>query len=486
MAPQAIKEGQSLNELLEIAVRSMWEEPFLADYKGMSYSGKDIAEQMEKIQLAFKICGVSKGDKVALVGKNSVHWAIVYLAVISYGAVIVPILPDFKAEDTHHIINHSDAVVLFISDQLFENIDQDKISNIRGIFKLQDFSALYCQDEQIDKHWNEAQEVFKQNYPQGMTPDDVQYARLEPDDLTVLSYTSGTTGFSKGVMLPYRSLQENVLFARHNMPLDKSSKIVSFLPLAHAYGCAFEFLFPFTLGCFITFLGKTPTPNIIIQAFGEMKPKLILSVPLVIEKIYRKQILPQMENPRVKFLLSIPRIKNLVYKKIRSKISEAFGGNFVEIIIGGAALNRETEIFFHKIKFPYTVGYGMTECGPLISYASWDTTKLSGAGRPVDALEVTIDSMDPHQEVGEILVKGSHVMLGYYKNPEATKQMIDDNGWLHTGDLGIMDDENNIFIKGRKKTMILGASGQNIYPEEIEALLNNLPYVERVAGSRAK
>ncbi|HEX2934452.1 MAG TPA: AMP-binding protein [Bacteroidales bacterium] len=461
----------------EQSIKQNWEKPALSDYKGTTLTYGDVAVQIAKIHLLFERNGVRRGDKVSLIGKNASNWAIVYLATVTYGAVIVPILPEFKPNDVHHIINHSDSVVLFTSNSLFENMDLARLTALRAVISLDDFSLKYSPDTMWDEDIKNIGSLFEAKFPYGFNSGLTCYPSIANSELAVISYTSGTTGFSKGVMLSHNSLAANMWFARNNMPLKPSDRIVSFLPLAHAYGCAFEFLFPFSIGCHITFLTKTPSPQIIIQAFDEIKPRLILSVPLIIEKIYKKQLLPVINKPAIKILLRIPLLNIFIHRKIRKKLCSVFGGNFHEVVIGGAAFNAEAEAFLRKIRFPFTVGYGMTECGPLISYSSWKETRLHSAGKNVDTLEVKIDSDDPYTKVGEILVKGDNTMSGYYKNEEATKAVIDEDGWLHTGDQGLIDKKGNIYIKGRSKTMILGPSGQNIYPEEIESLLNNKDFI---------
>jgi len=459
---------------IEQSIKQNWNIEALSNYKEYSY--REIAERMIKLHIFLREAGIKEGDKIALVGRNSANWCIVYLAVVSYGAVIVPILPDFKPEDHQNIINHSDSKILFVDDKIWETFDLGKIQAITAVLSLDDFSFITSREEALKKNYSGLDNKFSEKFPE-LKPEDVKFSDISNDNLAVISYTSGTTGFSKGVMITHNSLAANVRYAQNNMPLKPGDPVVSFLPLAHTYGCAFEFLFPFTYGCHITILSKTPSPQIVLQAFGEIKPRLILSVPLVIEKIYKKQIIPVINKPLMKFLLLIPGLNTILFKKIREKLTESFGGRFMEIVIGGAAFNADTEKFFRKIGFKFTVGYGMTECGPLISYASWDTTKLGASGRAVDTLEVTIDSSDPENQVGEIILRGENVMLGYYKNEEATNAVIDKNGWMHTGDLGVIDKEGNIYIKGRSKSMILGPSGKNIYPEEIESVINNQKYV---------
>lgn len=464
---------------VEKSITSNWKIDALADYKGSSFTYEEVARQMMKIHIIFEKAGIKQGDKVALVGKNSAAWGITFLATISYGAVIVPILPDFTPEDIHHIINHSDSVILFTGEQIFDTLDRKKLPDIKATIKANDFSLIYANEGLgLEQVFENMDALFTERYPQGLDPDNFHLQHVPNHELAVISYTSGTTGFSKGVMIPHNSLIANIRYAHENMPLEARDEIVSFLPLAHSYGCAFEFLFPFTKGCYVTFLGKTPSPQIILQAFKEIRPRLILSVPLVIEKIYKKQVIPTISKPAIKVLLTIPGIKGLLHKKIRQKLVDAFGGNFHEVVIGGAAFNKEAETFFKKINFPFSIGYGMTECGPLIAYAGWEKAKLTSAGKVVDTLEVTIDSADPYTQSGEILVRGENLMLGYYKNAEATREVLDDEGWLHTGDLGYIDKEDYIYINGRSKSMILGPSGQNIYPEIIEARINNMKYVQ--------
>ncbi|MGC9341453.1 MAG: AMP-binding protein [Bacteroidales bacterium] len=464
-------------EFLEKSIKSNWDIEALADYGGDTYTYKEVAERIARIHLGFELAGVKKGDKIALIGKNSTHWSVVFLATVTYGAVIVPILPDFLPENVHHIVNHSDSVLLFAGDSLYENLDIKEMSAIKAVFSLTDFNTVFTRNKKYENIEKRIAEEYKKKYPDGLTPSNFEVAKVGNDELAEISYTSGTTGFSKGVMLPHRSLIANIKFAHENMPLQPRDRIVSFLPLAHSYGCAFEFLFPFTLGCFITFLGKTPTPQIIMKAFKEIRPRLILSVPLVIEKIYKKQLLPVISKPTMKFLLKVPGIKNILLKKINQKLTGFFGGNFHEVVIGGAAFNKEAEDFFKEMKFPFSIGYGMTECGPLISYSNWDITRLRSAGQVVDTLDIKIDSPDPYNEVGEIMLKGENVMIGYYKNEEATNAVLEKDGWLHTGDLGVIDRENFVYIRGRSKDMLLGPSGQNIYPEEIESKINNMNMV---------
>ena len=461
---------------IEDSIRQNWDIEALSNYKEKGYTYRDIAGKILKLHLFFREAGISEGDKIALVGRNSANWCIAYLAVVTYGAVIVPILPDFKPDDLVNLINHSDSLLLFVDDKLWEGISESDMPAINGVISLDSIEMIASANKLYKDAYSGLEEKYLKKYP-SLTKEDVKFSDVTNDKLAVISYTGGTTGFSKGVMISHNNLAANVRYAQHNMPLNPGDPLVSFLPLAHTYGCAFEFLFPFTYGCHITILSKTPSPQVIVQAFKEIRPRLILSVPLVIEKIFKKQLLPVISKPHMKVLLAIPGVNKILHKKIREKLNESFGGRFKEVVIGGAALNPEAEKFFRKINFKFTVGYGMTECGPLISYASWDTTKLGASGRPVDTLEVTIDSGNPHKEIGEIILRGENVMLGYYKNEEATREIIDDDGWMHTGDLGLMDRENNIFIKGRNKSMLLGPSGKNIFPEEIESVFNNMDYI---------
>jgi long-chain acyl-CoA synthetase len=458
---------------LENSIRKNWNIVALSDYKGESFTYAEVAHHILRFHLLFEQAGIQKSDKIALLGKNSARWAMVYLSAVTYGAVIVPILPDFKPEDTHNIINHSDSVILFCADSIYEELDPDKMEKIDGVISLNNYKLIKTKSIKLKEIHSEIDNAFNNKYKNGLTPDIFSVPGAANNELAVISYTSGTTGFSKGVMLQHNSLAANIRFAQNNMPLKAGDPIVSFLPLAHTFGAAFEFLFPFSIGCHVTILTKTPSPQIIMQAFQEIKPALILSVPLVIEKIYKKQLIPVINKKSMKILLNIPLINKLIHKKVNKKLTSVFGGNFSEVVVGGAALNIEAETFFRKIKFRYTVGYGMTECGPLISYASCKTNKLGSAGKAVDTLEVKIDSPDPHHLVGEIILRGENVMAGYYKNEKATREIIDENGWLHTGDLGLIDKEGFIFIKGRSKSLLLGANGKNIYPEEIEATLNN-------------
>jgi long-chain acyl-CoA synthetase len=460
-------------DYIESSIKKNWNINALSDYKGEKLTYADVGTYILKFHLMFDRLGIKKGDKIALVGKNSARWAAIYLATVTYGAVTVPILPDFKPEDIQSIINHSDSIFLFSSDTIFQSIDPAKLTAVMGVISLNTFELFHSKTDKLTSLMKNLEVEFVRHYHEGIDSDKFVLPDIGNEELAVISYTSGTTGFSKGVMLPHNSLAANVRYAQNNMPLQPGDPIVSFLPLAHSYGCAFEFLFPFSIGCHITILTKTPSPQIIIQAFQEVKPRLILSVPLVIEKIYKARILPVIKKFPANFLLKIPLLNILILKKIKKTLMHSFGDNFSEIVIGGAAFNLEAETFFKNVKLPFAVGYGMTECGPLISYAPWTVNRIGASGRAVDTLEVKIDSPNPEKIVGEIVLRGENVMVGYYKNPEATQEVIDKDGWMHTGDLGLIDKDGFIYIKGRCKSLIVGSNGKNIYPEEIEATINN-------------
>lgn len=460
------------------SIRDNWDSPALSDYKGKDYTYGDTGRSVMKLHALFAASGIEKGDKIALLGKNSAHWGMIYIATVSYGAVIVPILPDFHPNEIHHIVNHSDAKILFVGEMVWDNIDENAMPNVISIHSIEHFGLLFCQHDQRTKELIKTTfESFDEKYQNGFPKADFAVQPVANTEIGIINYTSGTTGFSKGVVLKNNALAANVRFARNNLPLNPGEKVVSILPLAHTYGCAFEFLWPFSKGCHINFLTRTPSPKVIVQAFQSVKPSVVIAVPLIIEKIYKKQIKPALDKKIVKILTSLPIIHKPIYNKINKKLTDVFGGEFREVVIGGAALSEEVETFLRKIGFKFTIGYGMTECGPLISYANWDKIRYRSAGKLIDTLEIKIDSPDPYNTSGEIMVRGENVMDGYYKNEEATKLAIDDEGWLHTGDLGVIDEQNFIYINGRSKSLILGPSGENIYPEEIEAKINGLPYV---------
>ena len=445
-----------------------------SNYENQGITYGEVESRIARLHGLFHTAGLKKGDRVAFLGKNSSQWAISYLATITYGAVVVPIMPNFTPTDVHHIINHSDAVWIFANQNLWDTLESEKMFNLKAAISLEDFSELFSKKGKKSEKISAFHAIKDEPIEEGV----FHPAEVPNSEIYAIIYTSGTTGYSKGVILTHNNITSNMVYARTHMPLVAGDPILSFLPLAHAYGCAIELLYPFTLGCHITFLGKTPTPQILIKAFKEIKPRLILSVPLIIEKIYKKQIKPLIDKPLIKILMNVPFMEKNIMTKVNNKLTETFGGNFHEVVIGGAALNEEVQTFLKKAGFAITIGYGMTECAPLISYAGWKKTKLGSAGKVVDNMEMKIDSEDPQNIVGEILVKGEHVMAGYYKNPEATAETIDKDGWLHTGDLGIIDKDGFLFIRGRSKSMILGPSGQNIYPEEIESFVSNWPYVQ--------
>ena len=466
-------------KLYEKSFRENFNFTALSDYgTNVSYTYGALAKEIAKLHLLFKECNLKEGDKISLVGKNTTSWSIVHLATFTYGAVIVPILQDFNSTDVSHIIGHSDSVLLFCSDSIWNTLDKSKFPELRGAFSLNNFHLLYSQDdESFDNILSRLDALMNENFPKGFAPQHIKYSDLPDNQVIVLNYTSGTTGFSKGVMITGNNLAGNVKFGFDNFPLKAGDHMLSFLPLAHAYGAAFDYLYALAAGCHVTLLGKTPAPKILLQAFKEVKPELIISVPLIFEKIYKKMIIPLLGKKPIQLALRISVLDKQIYAKIRKKLVKAMGGKFIQVIIGGAAFNSEAEDFMHKIKLPVSVGYGMTECAPLISFSLCKDYVPHSCGKILDWMQVRIDSEDPYRIVGEIQVKGQHVMLGYYKNEEATRAVFTDDGWLKTGDLGIIDENNNIFIRGRSKDMLLGSNGQNIYPEEIESKLNNLPFV---------
>ena len=467
-------------KIYEKSFQENWDLPALTDYgKDTSFTFGQMAEEIARIHLLFRECQVRRGDKVALIGKDSARWCIAYMAVITYGAIIVPILQDFNPNDVHHIINHSESVFLFVSDRIWDSMEEDRIEEVRGVFSLSDFRCLHQRDgENIQKILKTMDELMAETYPKGFRKEDIVYAELENDKVIELNYTSGTTGFSKGVMLTGNNLAGNVTYARTLDLLFRGEREICFLPLAHAYSCAFNLLVPMAFGVHVYLLGKVPSPKILMKAFEEVKPNLILMVPLILEKIYKKMIQPQLSKTTMRVALNIPLLDSRIYAQIRKRLVDALGGRFREVIVGGAAMNEEVAEFLHKIKFPFTIGYGMTECGPLISYENHEQYVPGSCGKILKGImQVRIDSDDPYNKVGEIQVYGENVMRGYYKNEEATANVFTEDGWLRTGDLGTIDAEKRIYIRGRSKTMILGPSGQNIYPEEIESKLNNLPFV---------
>ena len=467
-------------KIYEKSFQENWDLPALTDYveqKTLTFA--DVAKEIARFHILFRECQIRRGDKIALIGRDCANWCVVYMAAVTYGAIIVPILPDFNPNDVHHIINHSESVFLFVSDRIWDTLEEEKISEIRGVFSLTDFRCLHQRDgENIQKLLKELDSRFTEEYPNGFTRENIRYADLDNDKVVLLNYTSGTTGFSKGVMLTGNNLAGNVTYARTLDVLFRGERELCFLPLAHAYSCAFNFLVPMAFGAHVFLLGKLPSPKILLKAFEEVKPNLILTVPLILEKIYKKMIAPQLNKRTMKLAMSVPLLNDRIYAQINKKLTNALGGRFREVIVGGAAMNQEVADFLYKIKFPYTIGYGMTECGPLISYDNHKEYVPTSCGQILKGImEVRIDSEDPYNKVGEIQVRGENVMKGYYKNEEATRNVFTDDGWLKTGDLGTIDVNKRIYIRGRSKTMILSSNGQNIYPEEIEAKLNNLPFV---------
>lgn len=470
----------SYNELIEKSIVSNWEKDALTDFKGATLQYHDVARKIEKLHIIFESSGVQKGDKIALCGRNSSSWAVAFLATLTYGAVAVPILHEFTADQIHNIVNHSEAKLLFVGDYVATVIDQTKMPHLEGIIYLPDYSLVISRTDKLTYAREHLNELFGKKYPKYFRKEHVNYYKEQsPDELALINYTSGTTGFSKGVMVPYRALWSNYDFAMTVLGkiIKKSDNVISILPMAHMYGMAFEFMFEFIFGCHVFYLTRVPSPAIIAAAFAEVKPAIIIAVPLVIEKIIRKKVFPKIQNNRMRLLLNMPVVNKKVNQKICDQVVKAFGGNFYEIIVGGAAFNQEVEQFLKRIGFPYTVGYGATECAPIICYADYHDFAPGSCGKPVVHMEVKIDSPDPENVPGEILARGLNVMLGYYKNEEATAQTLDSEGWYHTGDLGTMDAEGNVYIKGRSKNMLLGANGQNIYPEEIEDRLNSMAMV---------
>jgi long-chain acyl-CoA synthetase len=464
-------ENRFLN-LIENSIKTHWNSPVFSDYEGKTFLYKDMAKEIEKIHILFREMGIEKQDKISLIGRNSSHWGIAFFAILSYGAVAVPLLHDFTPDNVHHLVNHSESKILFVAKHNWKSLKKEEMPDLKLHVLMEDFSII--DNKNIAPDFPEKQFIAK--YPD-FSPDDISYHIEKPDELAIINYTSGTTGYSKGVMIPFRSLWSNTQYAYDNLDfIHSGDHFVSLLPMAHMYGLAFEILNGINKGCHIHFLPRIPSPNIVVKSFAHIKPALIIAVPLIIEKVIRNRVFPFLEKQPVKFLYKIPGIKKLINKKILKQLDEAFGGKFEEIIIGGAAFNQEIETFLKQIKFRYTVGYGMTECGPIIGYEKWDTFRQNSVGKVVERMEIKIDSKSPG-EVGEVMVKGMNVMLGYYKNEKATKEVLTEDGWLRTGDLGLIDKDNFIFLKGRNKTMLLSSNGQNIYPEEIESVLNNMPYV---------
>ena len=470
----------SFNALIERSIIENWKRDALTDYKGATLQYHDVARKIEKLHIMFENSGVKRGDKIALAGRNSAAWAAAFLAVLTYGAVAVPILHEFTADQIHNIVNHSESKLLFVGDVVATEIDGTKMPHLEGIIYIPDYSLVLSRTDKLTYAREHLNELFGKKYPKYFRQEHVKYYHdTNPDELALINYTSGTTGFSKGVMLPYRAMWSNFDFADHELGnvIKPGDNVISILPMAHMYGLAFEFIFEFMLGCHIFYLSRVPSPLVIAQAFADVKPKIIISVPLVIEKIIRKKVFPKIQDPKMRLLLKVPGLNKKIFERINEEVSKAFGGNFYQVIVGGAAFNHEVESFLQQIGFRYTVGYGSTECAPIICYSDYKDFVPGSCGKAVIHMQVKIDSSDPQNIPGEIMARGLNVMLGYYKNEEATKASIDSDGWFHTGDLGLMDAEGNVFIKGRSKNMLLGSSGQNIYPEEIEDKLNSMNLV---------
>ena len=467
----------SFIQLIEQSIRKNWDRSALTDYKGATLQYKDVARKIEKMHILFQHAGIQPGDKIALCGRNSANWGATFLGVITYGAVAVPILHEFKADNVHNIVNHSEARMLFVGDQVWENFNEAAMPHLEGIIELKNFDLVVSRSKQLSYAREHLNEEFGKKYPCRFRAEQVSYRRESPEELAVINYTSGTTGYSKGVMLPYRSILSNVVHIDNKVGLKAGDRIVSMLPLGHIFGLVFDFLYGITAGAHLWFLTRMPSPKIIAESFTEIRPRIIACVPLIVEKIFKKNILPKVDNKLGKLLLNLPIISDKIKENIRQQAMEVFGGNFIEIVVGGAPFNAEVEAFLRKINFPYTIAYGMTECAPLICHSRWDEIQYTSCGKTVANMETRVLSDDPTHIPGELVCRGMNTMLGYYKNEKATEETIDKEGWLHTGDMAIKDEQGNIYIKGRCKNMLLTASGQNIYPEEIEARLNNMPFV---------
>ena len=471
-------EFTSVNKIFEAAFKKNWERPAISNYQGVTLKFGDVARRMEKLHIMFEECGLQKGDKVALCSRNQANWAVAFLATMTYGAVPVPLLHEFKSANIHHLVNHSEAKILFVDDVIWEGLSETEMPDLHAIIQVNTFKLLFAADEKIVQAREHLNELFGRKYPNAFTADALNYYEDQPDELAVINYTSGTSGFSKGVMNPYRAIFSNMEFARKVLPqLNHTSRVVSMLPCAHMYGLMFEVLYELSVGCHVHFLSRLPSPKVIMQALAEVKPSIVIAVPLVIEKIYKSKVRPVLEKDGIKFLMKMPGLNQVVLNKVKTELVNAFGGEFYEVIIGGAAFNSEVESFFKRMGFPFTVGYGMTECAPIITYDDWKEEKLYSCGKAAPNMEIRINSKDPQNVPGEILVKGANVFLGYYKNEEATAEVFTEDGWFRTGDMGVIDADGCLFIKGRAKCMILGPSGQNIYPEEVETVINSQPYV---------
>ena len=467
----------SVNKTFEKSFRKNWDRPAISNYQGATMHYRDLARRIAKLHIMFEECGLEKGDKVAICSRNQANWAVSFLATMTYGAVPVPLMHEFKPSNIHHLVNHSEAKVLFVDEVIWENIVESEMPELQAIIQVNYFKLLYAANDRITEARARLNEFFGKKYPMAFTPESINYYEDKADELAIINYTSGTSGFSKGVMIPYRAIASNLEFGRKVLPIiDNTSNVVSMLPCAHMYGLMFEVLYELSKGCHVHFLSRLPSPKIILQALSEVKPTVVIAVPLIIEKIYKNKVKPILEKAGIRFALKVPGLDQMITNKIKAELIKAFGGEFYEVIIGGAAFNKEVETFFKRMGFPFTVGYGMTECAPIITYSDWKTEKIYSCGEIVPNMEMKIDSPDPQNIPGELLVRGANVFLGYYKNPEATAETLDEDGWLHTGDMGIIDADGSLFLRGRSKCMILGPSGQNIYPEEIEAALDIRPY----------
>ena len=471
-------EFKSVNKIYQEAFKKHWDRPAISNYQGITLHYRDVARRIEKMHIMFEECGLGKGDKVAICSRNQANWAVAFLSTMTYGAVPVPLLHEFKSSNIHHLVNHSEAKILFVDDVIWEGLSESEMPDLHAIIQVNTFKLLYAKDEKIVEAREHLNELFGRKYPNAFTADDLNYYEDSADELAIINYTSGTSGFSKGVMIPYRAIFSNIEFARKVLPnLNHTKSVVSMLPSAHMYGLMFELLYELSVGAHVHFLSRVPSPKIIMKALADVKPYIVVAVPLVIEKIYKSKVKPILEKEGIKFLMKLPGLNQVVLNKIKTELVNAFGGEFHEVIIGGAAFNKEVEAFFKKMNFPFTVGYGMTECAPIITYDDWSEAKLYSCGKITPNMEIRIASADPQNVPGEIQVRGANVFLGYYKNEEATKETFTEDGWFRTGDMGVLDADGNLFIKGRTKCMILGPSGQNIYPEEVETVINSQPYV---------
>ena len=471
-------EFKSVNKIFEESFKKNWLRPAISNYQGETLHFRDLARRIEKLHIMFDECGLAKGDKVAICSRNQANWAVVFLATMTYGAVPVPLLHEFKSANIHHLVNHSEAKILFVDDVIWEGLSESEMPDLQAIIQVNTFKILYAVDQHIYDAKVHLNELFGKKYPEAFEPQMLNYYEDSADELAIINYTSGTSGFSKGVMIPYRAVFSNIEFGRKVLPqLNSTSNVVSMLPCAHMYGLMFEVLYELSVGCHVHFLSRLPSPKIIMKALAEVKPSVVIAVPLVIEKIYKTKVKPVLEKEGIKFLMKLPGLDQVVLKKVKAELIDAFGGEFYEVIIGGAAFNKEVEAFFKRMEFPFTVGYGMTECAPIITYDDWKEEKLYSCGKAAPNMEVRIASANPAEIPGEIQVKGANVFLGYFKNEEATAEVFTEDGWFRTGDMGVLDEDGSLFIKGRTKCMILGPSGQNIYPEEVETALNSQPYV---------